>query len=218
MKKQLYWGIGILIFLLSFVCVFLLIPKNTDIESRPVLGKMPQKPLKESSEQTVVGPLTGETETKTVIENSEQAQVKSETLEFSISVSEDLVSPFGFGPYPVVPEDYPISPSEFKWEFWGETIEGELMSRVRIKLWKQGIRSEGASFQNGKVYPIILGTVYIEWDGDKISRMTGHPDDDFDAIEAALETGQSSPEGITIFNYNEAGIDPYTFLYLNKKE
>ena len=62
MKKHLYWGLGILILLLGVVGVFLLMPQNTDNESKPVLGEATKKLLKEGTEQTVVKPLPGETE------------------------------------------------------------------------------------------------------------------------------------------------------------
>ena len=159
------------------------------------------------------------TETNTAErKDTEAAQQPSQVPAEDAEIKDVPVSPFGFGPYPEVPDDYIIPPDKFKWDFWGKTVKGELMSRVRIKLWKQGVKSDGASFRNGKVYPTILGTVYVVWDGDFISGMTGHPDDDLDAIEAALEAGQPLPEGITVLNRNEAGIDPYSFLELNKKE
>ena len=163
-----------------------------------------------------VNEVTAEVENNTEAETLQQSDTSAQTAE-----TKDVpVSPFGFGPYPEVPADYPIPPDKFEWEFWGKTVKGELMSRVRIELWNQGIRSDGASFDNGKVYPNILGTVYVQWseNGEFIRRITGHPDDDFDAIEAALEAGQPPPEGITVLNRNEAGIDPYSFLELNKKE
>jgi hypothetical protein len=178
------------------------------------------------AEQAADAPAENTTAEKPVNENTAEAgnntkaetQKQSGTPAANAEVEDVPTSPFGLGPYPEIPKDYIIPPSKFKWEFWGETLEDELMSRVRIKLWKQGILTEGSSFENGKVYPVILGTVYVVWDGEIVRRITGHPDDDFDAIEAALEAGQPPPEGITVLNRNEAGIDPYTFLELNKKE
>ena len=185
---------------------------DTDSETELAAGESVDS-IRQNAEKPII-------ETTPVTENTEptQAQNENETSTANAEVSEERVSPFGFGPYPVVPEDYPIPPSRFKWEFWGKTLRHELMSRVCIKLWKQGVRSDGATFRNGKVYPTILGTVYVEWKEDYISGMSGHPDDDFDAIEAALEAGQPPPEGITVLNRSEAGIDPYNFLELNKKE
>ena len=189
-----------------------------------------QKAVNNEAEQAADAPVESNMQTAEKIVNEVTAEVKnnteatgqqqSETSAQTTETKDVPVSPFGFGPYPEVPADYPIPPDKFEWEFWGKTVKGELMSRVRIKLWNQGIRSDGASFENGKVYPNILGTVYVQWaeNGEFIRRITGHPDDDFDAIEAALEAGQPPPEGITVLSRNEAGIDPYSFLELSKKE
>lgn len=139
--------------------------------------------------QSTIKPVT---KTTHVRKDTELTQAQNETnspAENAETSADVQVSPYGFGPYPKVPEDYSIPPSKFRWEFWGETRTGKLMSRVRIKLWKEGVKSDGATFRNGKVYPSILGTVYVEWDGEIIRRITGHADDDFDAIEAALEVG-----------------------------
>ena len=150
------------------------------------------------------------------IGNNTEAEIQhTDTSPSPVEAKDVPTSPFGLGPYPEIPQDYIIPPDKFKWDFWGETLEDELTARVRIKLWKQGVRSDGASFENGKVYPTILGTIYVKWDGEIIRRIKGHPDDDFDAIEEALEAGLPPPEGITVLNFDDAGIDPYTFLELN---
>ena len=171
----------------------------------------PQAPA-DSTPLTVEKPVTEALVTK----NTELTQTQMDApASQAVETADVPVSPHGFGPYPEVPEDFPHQP--FNWDFWGETPGDELMSRVQIKLWKQGIRSEGASFVNGKVYPTILGTVYVRWSADRsfIRGIQGHPDDDFDAIEAALEAGDPPPPGITVLDFSE-GVDPYTFLELNK--
>ncbi len=188
---------------------------DTVNEAVQAAEKAPAESNTLTTEKSINGS-TAEVENNTEAAGQQQSETSAQTTE-----AKDVpVSPFGFGPYPEVPADYPIPPDKFEWEFWGKTVKGELMSRVRIKLWNQGIRSDGASFENGKVYPNILGTVYVQWaeNGEFIRRITGHPDDDFDAIEAALEAGQPPPEGITVLSRNEAGIDPYSFLELSKKE
>lgn len=122
------------------------------------------------------------------------------------------VLPYGFGPYPEVPNDYFRTPvwaypdSEF-------TPGHELIDRVLIKLWKQGIYSNGGGMENGRVYPIIRGTVYVKWKGDSISEYIGHPDDDDGQIISILED-KGTPTGITVLDYDAAGIDPYQFLNL----
>ena len=63
MKKQMYVGLGILIFMLGIAGIFLLIPQNADTESEPVLGEATKKLLKEGVKQTVAkSPPPGETE------------------------------------------------------------------------------------------------------------------------------------------------------------
>lgn len=123
-------------------------------------------------------------------------------------------SPHGFGPYPDVPYDYPLaldpSPTSF-WKFTYDDPKQELLARTLIKLWKQGVPVAGATFESGLIYPTIRGTVYVEWNGDFINRIVGHPDDDHDEIISTLEAG-STPAGITVINRVDAGIDPYAFL------
>ena len=72
------------------------------------------------------------------------------------------VSPHGFGPFPEVPDDYFLQP--FSWDFYkNDPPIYELMARVRVKLWKQGIRTTGirSSSATGLVYPTIPGTVFV---------------------------------------------------------
>lgn len=152
----------------------------------------------------------------TKVDNDTESGGTTEAQTPAAEVVDVPVSPHGLGPYPEVPADFPVHP--FDWNFWGETLNDELMSRVEIKLWKQGIKVEGASFANGKVYPTILGTVYVRWNEDRTfpRGMKGHPDDDFDAIRAALMAGEPPPVGITVLDFYDDGIEPYSFLELNK--
>ncbi len=125
--------------------------------------------------------------------------------------AEGPVSPHGFGPYPEVPDDYPVS--RFSWKYTYDDPKQELLARIRIALWRQGVPVEGAVFKqrNGLIYPTIRGTVYVEWDGDFPIGILGHPDDDFERIRSTLEAG-GTPAGITVLDFDEAGIDPYQFL------
>lgn len=136
------------------------------------------------------------------------------------------VSPFGFGPYPEVPEGYP-NPNlwdyaEALYEFSPERArDWELRERVCIKLWKQGKRSESVAMENGLVYPCYPNTVYVRWgesideNGNSVAYIKellapvsmSHHADDFD--------NDIIPPGVTVITYDEGGIDPYTFLNLN---
>ena len=141
--------------------------------------------------------------------------------------AEDIpVSPFGFGPYPKVPEGYP-NPNlwdyaEALYEFSPERArDWELRERVCIELWKQGKQSESVAMENGLVYPCYPNTVYVRW-GESIDEKgnpvayikellapasMSHHTDDFD--------NDIIPPGVTVIPYDEGGIDPYTFLNLN---
>lgn len=136
--------------------------------------------------------------------------------EITASANQDseevAVSPHGFGPYPEVPSDY------FRTPVWAypdsEFSPGhELIDRVLIKLWKQGIYCSGGSIEDGRVYPIRRGTVYVKWKGDFISDYLGHPDDNDEQIISILEN-KATPVGIRVLEYDTAGIDPYQFLNL----
>ena len=131
------------------------------------------------------------------------------------------VSPFGFGPYPEVPADYPIPPT---WEREGYNTfspdtqrELELLDRVLIELWQQGERGFlGGSTDNGKVYPHYKNTAYVRYERTEsgrryIARYKGDP-----AIRISpeqLRTGDL-PSHIRVLDMDSEGIDPYQFLNL----
>ena len=128
--------------------------------------------------------------------------------------SEDVpVSPHGFGAYPEVPSDYFRTPVWVKYDDFDFSRGHELIERVLIKLWKQGIYCSGGSIEGERVYPVSRGTVYVKWKGDSISEYIGHPDDDDEQIISILEN-KGTPAGITVLDYDTAGIDPYPFLNL----
>ena len=129
------------------------------------------------------------------------------------------VSPHGFGPFPEVPDDYFTKP--FSWDFFkNDPPIYELMERVLIKLWKQGIRTTGIvnSSADGLVYPTIPGAVFVKRynrDGINYLEIRGDPDYDLEAIKESLMAGDVR-DGVTVRDFDEAGIDPYTFLNLKK--
>ena len=191
--------------------------------------ELPNTPA-ESTENTAEKPTNniGE-ETKTNTDKStEPVNIATPEQE---NTEEVEVSPFGFGPYPEVPADF--IGGERHWEIYTDP-EHELLDRVWIKLWKQGIKAEGITTErNGLFYPIIKGVAYVEYDtfhrrdGSTeryISDLTGHPDDfdfhndlgdnpeDYDVLYES-----DIPSHITIYTYPDGGIDPYQFLDLPKE-
>ncbi len=144
---------------------------------------------------------------------------------------DDPVSPFGFGPYPEIPTDYPqnLSPS---WTWSAEEKErssnlltDELMDRVLIQLWNQGEKGIiGGSTGGSRVYPHYPKTVYATYENERlpngtavqrISTMFGGPDITEQEMQQIHRYGEAP--GITILDAADTGINPYTFLTLERK-
>ena len=133
-----------------------------------------------------------------------------------------LVSPFGFGAYPEVPEGWPAD------TFPAPSANHELLVRVRIKLLSQGTNTAGANMVNGLVYPVSKGTAYVKWKEARsrdgviryVSRMIAHPDDAARLNAIKLEKKRplleevDIPLDIKLVSFQDGAIDPYTFLDL----
>lgn len=143
-----------------------------------------------------------------------------EQVPFKDTVPEETndipVSPYGFGPYPELPE-------EWAGAFPPKSIKHELMVRVAVKLREEGVNVEGISMWDGRVYPVIKGIRYVKWaetdEGVRyITRASGHPDDGarLHAIREKKEkpfvTEGDIPLDIKLVPYEEGGINPYEFL------
>lgn len=174
-------------------------------------------------------------ETDAAIDDSESADIEAflfdeffaEALPANVDPLPDEVneevrgSPNGFGPLPVVPGDYPNQ------NVWSEerltriTPEHELLARVRIELWNQGVRTKGAVYRTdyGRIYPTTDDTVYVEWantpaaDGKMyITQMLGTRTT-INQYEEDIYRGIFPPH-LTIYEFPDGGIDPYEFLGL----
>lgn len=164
----------------------------------------------EGSEDTDVSPIDEASELADVVDAFLPDDFVSEEAQVSADVP---VSPHGFGAYPEVPADFP---KDVNWSDYEEDLPiYELMTRVQIKLWKQGHRAMGISEENGMMYPVIRGRVYVRWSpsGKEILEVTGHPADMSDAVVNQIES-DIIPAGLTVLDYDTAGIDPYEFLNL----
>lgn len=151
--------------------------------------------------------------------------------------SDMRVSAFGLGPFPAVPPDYPRS------VFWNNplySIENplipanrhkdlEIISRVLLKLWKEGERNIfGGTIENDKVYPLYRNTAYVSYtertlpDGNVfryISRIKGRQE-----VKDAVRTVQhpdfsniffkTLPDNMRILEIDSTGINPYEYLGL----
>lgn len=142
-------------------------------------------------------------------------------------------SPHGLGPYPEIPEGW--SEDAFSED---DTIEHELIERVRIKMYNEGTYTYGASMDDtsGLVYPITMDSVYVEWstgtfvglgEVSYIASLKGHPsitaqiqsNAESRQSELGIPTGfipmlsEDIPSGVSVLNEMD-GIDPYDFLDL----
>ena len=135
--------------------------------------------------------------------------------------AEDVqVSRFGLGPYPEIPKEWGLI-ENFLWEIC-DTIEEELITRVHVKMRKEGIRSKygsvGMNPRTGQIIALERGTVLVEYEidenGDKrIWRTLAHPDD----LEQGMYTRFSDiPSHLKIVTPDEIGFDPYEYLGLSK--
>ena len=170
------------------------------------VGKLPNDDISENSDMTGVFPSSDGTLTD-----------KEEPIE------DVPVSPYGFGPYPEVPNDFPFTPTWLWPEASLQNVDGlmyhELRFRVLIKLWNEGdTRFTGASINpdTSKVYPSYPNTVYLRYREDGMGGKTvlvksgpGISKED----EARIIDG-NAPPGIQILDYDTSGIDPYTYLDL----
>lgn len=164
---------------------------------------------------------------------SKSKGAESDIKEAKKVLMEANLSPFGFGAYPEVPADYPIQ--EQIWD--NATPKHELLVRLRIKLWKQGIKTKGAGYgENGLVYPTISGVIYVKWvtieEGDPNlvgrrypGRVMGDGETakkwfslylDKQRFERTDIKNDPKVSGITVYELPDGGIDPYKFLDLPK--
>ncbi len=171
--------------------------------------------------------VSAETEVEQLAETDfvdvDEEPLMEEAHETAIDHASSGISPYGFGPYPKVPPDFPEQ------DIWDDistrsmSPDHELIARVQIKLWTQGIHTLGAVF-NGKyrlIYPIIDNVVYIKWadsvgaDGKPhVQRWLTSPDVEdryFDEILTGI-----LPPHLTVYEFPDGGIDPYEFLELPK--
>lgn len=125
------------------------------------------------------------------------------------------VSPFGLGPYPELPEGW----TEDTWDS-ATSVNKELLSRVMLKMWNEGRNFDGIGIEdNGLIYPIIRGTVYVKWgktfSGEKyIYEVLGHPDDFSNNLDVRYRKESDFAPGTNILDFYAAGINPYEYLDL----
>ena len=176
--------------------------------------------------------MSDDTDVSPINETSEMLEIADAILSGDLvseeALAEDVpVSPYGFGPYPEVPDDY------FGVPIWKKGLSDvpvdvgknvELTDRVLIKLWQQGDKNIiGGFLQNGKVYPNYPDTVYvrerIEESDDELvttnfSHITGPPGTNI--YHEDIWRGNTPPHVTVITMDDSQGYYPYSFLNLGE--
>ena len=200
-----------------------------------------QAPAENNTAEKSVNKVTAEVENNTEAKTGQQSAPPAETE----AATDVPVSPFGFGPYPKVPDGMVLSngkPYKPEWEDPDyPNHEGsrdfELIDRVWIKKWEEGDRSiVGAGFypEYNRVFLNYPNVVYVTWDETEdddgntvryITRMSGNPS----AAErirnnSITRLGRPGPKieadipaGIEVILHSDGGIDPYEYLNLSSK-
>lgn len=138
------------------------------------------------------------------------------------------VSPYGFGPYPEVPDGFleGMVPSwewseEKKLKFGPEHMRNqEAIDRVLIKLWNQGDQEfYGAVGDYNTVYPLYPNTVYIKWseiefpDGTTHREISGYlASEGFPTLTMEQQMKGEIPTGYRALDMNEDAINVSEFL------
>lgn len=199
-------------------------------EAEPTQDVSPMESTTSNEENPIIEP-SDELETNTISDlvQDQQTGTQGEVVD----ASEVSVSPFGFGPYPEVPEGMldPVG-NPYK-PVWKEpdypNYEGdrdlELIDRVWIKAWEDGERNilgAGSDSDTSRIYLNYPNTIYVWYDeyetdeGEEIryfTRVRG-------AGDVKLTTEQKLrgevPPGVRVIDGETGGIDPYEYLGLNR--
>lgn len=211
------WFLSACLFLivLSIVCYFWY--QHELAPYRQQLEEAQQK--KETNPKKDVNTKTTQMVIDTPAESKKTQIIDIPKNEIGSEAGKDMkVSPFGFGSYPDIPQDFP---EQRLFSIHHGSPEGELLDRVRVKLWKEGIRYDGIGYlhSTGLIYPTVRGTIYVRWGefrGKKyITRLKCHPLDFFDISKFRYEN--EIPSHLKVLDFSE-GINPYEYLNLSKEE
>ena len=209
---------------------------DVDPMPTPPLALAPGLPSVQASSELDFGNLSDQvesppTELESKITPSEEKGISIEEFLAELTeaekqaLTEEVTLPreslYGLGPYPKIPHDYP---DQNAWDDLEKlyhdgygSIGHELIERVLIKLWNQGIKVTAATYneQDG-VIPLYEDTVYVEWQTDDegnryLSSFSCHGS--LGEYEESVEDG-TQPSWIKVVPLEGAGINPYSFLDL----
>lgn len=144
------------------------------------IGRMTQEAVDEVLLKNVMPTVEKPTTKSDKIEKNASPNriLPNQTEDSHINNKKIRISPYGFGPYPKLPNGW-----KDVWETF--TPKDELAMRVWIQLLEQGIPVEGIGYipPNKFLVPTIKGTIYVKTDDrEYLIDYYGHPDDG-DTIE-----------------------------------
>ena len=240
MKSKIYWGLGIIFFLVIAAVTFKMIKNELELAAiEKLLASFPKMSTKQQS--TEVTPNTTETtkventSTTTTLDNepTTNESPKQDNKPTMPTQDNDMISdiptepestgmfPHGFGAYPKVPEGTLIGTFDET-----QSVQQELLGRVLVKLWNDGDRHVGGWIcgETGKVYPNYDDVIYVKYetefnvltgeDETKITEATSPPSINPDVLTSLLDG--KIPSGYKLIDVDDAGINPYEFLDLSK--
>ena len=122
--------------------------------------------------------------------------------------------------FPPVPEGFPYPPVWDRIPGYqkGDMPDIELIGRVLVKLWNQGLRGfESGAYSGGKVYPLYDDAVYVKWAYTKggilyIKKSLGRLERHFHPDDFIEGTWRNKFPGVEFIPFDAAGYDPYAVL------
>ena len=249
MNRKIYWGLTIIL-ILGIAAVFYQVIRNQNETADPikifVIKERSNESKQEESTTNTENTENPLTQTPAEIQNAEKPTTittqdsditstnKSEPIIGSTSVEAEHVevpseSPFGFGPYPEVPQDFIEKHGNPVWLRPTDKLSTllkrdlELIERVQIKKWIDGDRDfKGGVYEGGKIYLNYPDPFYVRY--REVTFPTGKH---LRYISSAL-SGQKlpispeeiiegkMPQGVTLIDMDspDVGIDPFEYLGL----
>ena len=207
-------------------------PSAAETES----SQIPAESITPTAEKPITD--TGDTKVKDTATGNLKDVLTGDPKNVLSGESEDTeniaASPYGFGPYPVIPEGYPLIASWTRMEEHREKFNNnlwrdlEIIDRVLIKLFNEGdTHFNGGIMDNGLVLPIYPNVAYVRLETDYGKDWTEDGElIEGDSYSSRILAGSGvskedkekilngeKPPGVEIRSFSD-GINPYTFLRL----
>ena len=201
------------------------------VTDNPVETGSPQAPA-DSTVSTTEKPINAITDVDMRSPGSDSTlAILTDQTPKSATLENVRVSPHGFGPYPKIPDGLPQG-------FFDRELsrDHELLGRVRIKLYEQGIPTLGLSIdQSGRVYPFDKNQVYITWnettlpglgnvkyitaiegDASVIREIENNARARDPKIPIPMQIEADIPTSVKVLDKSEEGFDAYAYLNLKR--